>query len=72
VRAELVEYVTLPNGTPAWIHVYRGKGNRYGAQLVFADGKRLPMSVGHNHPGTATEAMLAAQRFMNTVYGKSN
>ena len=68
-RTELTERVTLPNGTPAWIHIIlRARTGGYGGALVFANGKELPLSVGNSF--TATDAMRNAKEFLAKVYGR--
>lgn len=68
-RTELTERVTLPNGTPAWIHIIlRHRTGGYSGTLVFANGNELPLSVGN--PFTATDAMRNAKEFLAKVYGR--
>lgn len=67
----LVGRVTMPNGSPAEIHIHHGKGG-YAGVLVHSSGSELPMSLGVPEPKTAAEAMRGAKKFLAKVYGRSN
>lgn len=69
MKALLIEPVTMPNGSQAWIHIFESKRDRYRAELVFANGNRLPMGITKTWPKNTAEALAGAKGFLRQVYG---
>jgi hypothetical protein len=66
-----IESVVMPNGKTAQIHIHHGRGG-YSAVLVASSGSEVPMSLGAPAPTNTVEAVRAAKKFLQQVYGRRN
>lgn len=66
-----IEPVVMPDGSMAQIHIHHGKGG-YSGMLVVSSGSEVPMSLGAPAPTNVVEAVRAAKKFLQQVYGRRN